>query len=439
MRKNFILDTNVLLYDPNAINLFADNNVLIPLDVIEQLDTFKRDITELGNNARSVIQQLDLLRQGAKLGEGVALSTGGMLRVCAGDFQNMLANTGLVLNSSVDNRILNLAVYLHEHDSEHPTIIVTKSINLRIKADALGIYAEDFAEPNKTVADAGIGYHELERSSEDIDEFVKVGKCTLENGEFAPNAYVLFKSNDGSKKQALGRVVNLDPVKVVRLFSVQEGVLGIKPLNLGQCFAMDALLDDNIKLVTLLGKAGTGKTLIAVAAGLYKVVQEDIYNRVIVSRPTMPMGRDIGYIPGDIAEKMRPWMQPIFDAVELIREIDRRSRRRSLPPDILESDELGIEPLTYIRGRSIPHQFMIVDEAQNLTPHEVKTIVTRVGRGTKVVLTGDLHQIDNPYVDAYSNGFSYVIDRFRNEKIAAHIALTKGERSELAEVASNLL
>jgi len=367
------------------------------------------------------------------------LSSGGMLRVCAGDFQNMLANTGLVLNSSVDNRILNLAVYLHEHDSEHPTIIVTKSINLRIKADALGIYAEDFAEPNKTVADAGIGYHELERSSEDIDEFVKVGKCTLENGEFTPNAYVLFKSNDGSKKQALGRVVNLDPVKVVRLFSVQEGVLGIKPLNLGQCFAMDALLDDNIKLVTLLGKAGTGKTLIAVAAGLYKVVQEDIYNRVIVSRPTMPMGRDIGYIPGDIAEKMRPWMQPIFDAVELIREIDRRSRRRSLPPDILESDELGIEPLTYIRGRSIPHQFMIVDEAQNLTPHEVKTIVTRVGRGTKVVLTGDLHQIDNPYVDAYSNGFSYVIDRFRNEKIAAHIALTKGERSELAEVASNLL
>lgn len=439
MRKNFILDTNVLLYDPNAINLFADNNVLIPLDVIEQLDTFKRDITELGNNARSVIQQLDLLRQGAKLGEGVALSTGGMLRVCAGDFQNMLANTGLVLSSSVDNRILNLAVYLHEHDSEHPTIIVTKSINLRIKADALGIYAEDFAEPNKTVADAGIGYHELERSPEDIDEFEKVGKCTLENGEFAPNAYVLFKSNDGSKKQALGRVVNLDPVKVVRLFSVQEGVLGIKPLNLGQCFAMDALLDDNIKLVTLLGKAGTGKTLIAVAAGLYKVVQEDIYNRVIVSRPTMPMGRDIGYIPGDIAEKMRPWMQPIFDAVELIREIDRRSRRRSLPPDILESDELGIEPLTYIRGRSIPHQFMIVDEAQNLTPHEVKTIVTRVGRGTKVVLTGDLHQIDNPYVDAYSNGFSYVIDRFRNEKIAAHIALTKGERSELAEVASNLL
>jgi PhoH-like ATPase len=439
MRKNFILDTNVLLYDPNAINLFADNNVLIPLDVIEQLDTFKRDITELGNNARSVIQQLDLLRQGAKLGEGVALSSGGMLRVCAGDFQNMLANTGLVLNSSVDNRILNLAVYLHEHDSEHPTIIVTKSINLRIKADALGIYAEDFAEPNKTVADAGIGYHELERSSEDIDEFVKVGKCTLENGEFTPNAYVLFKSNDGSKKQALGRVVNLDPVKVVRLFSVQEGVLGIKPLNLGQCFAMDALLDDNIKLVTLLGKAGTGKTLIAVAAGLYKVVQEDIYNRVIVSRPTMPMGRDIGYIPGDIEEKMRPWMQPIFDAVELIREIDRRSRRRSLPPDILESDELGIEPLTYIRGRSIPHQFMIVDEAQNLTPHEVKTIVTRVGRGTKVVLTGDLHQIDNPYVDAYSNGFSYVIDRFRNEKIAAHIALTKGERSELAEVASNLL
>jgi len=227
--------------------------------------------------------------------------------------------------------------------------------------------------------------------------------------------------------------------KFPALSAASAGVLGIKPLNLGQCFALDALLDENINLVTLLGKAGTGKTLLAVAAGLFQVVQKDVYHRVIVSRPTMPMGRDIGYIPGDIHEKMRPWMQPIFDAIELIREIDRRSRPRSLPPDILESDEIGVEPLTYIRGRSIPHQFMIIDEAQNLTPHEVKTIITRVGRGTKVVLTGDLHQIDNPYVDAYSNGFSCVIDRFGDEKISAHITLTKGERSELAEIAANLL
>lgn len=441
MRKNFILDTNVLLYDPNAINIFADNTVLIPLEVIEQLDTFKRDITELGNNARAVIQQLDLHRQNAKLGEGVRLENGSLLRVFAGECENMLANTGLDLETSVDNRILNLAVYLNERDADTPTIIVTKSINLRLKADALGIYAEDYAEPDKHRREMGVGYHEFERDPAEIDQFLRAGHCILEqeNGALAPNEYVLFRAPNGGKEQALGRITQVSPTKVSKLSAASAGILGIKPLNLGQCFALDALLDENINLVTLLGKAGTGKTLLAVAAGLFQVVQENVYHRVIVSRPTMPMGRDIGYIPGDIQEKMRPWMQPIFDAIELIREIDRRSRRRLLPPDILESDEIGVEPLTYIRGRSIPHQFMIIDEAQNLTPHEVKTIITRVGRGTKVVLTGDLHQIDNPYVDAYSNGFSCVIDRFGDEKISAHITLTKGERSELAEIAANLL
>jgi PhoH-like ATPase len=255
--------------------------------------------------------------------------------------------------------------------------------------------------------------------------------------DMSPNEYVMLKGDDG-ESTALARSNGNGTLHSLRS-APPDGVLGIRPLNMHQSFALDALLDDDIKLVTLLGKAGTGKTLLAVAVGLHKVLKEDRYNKLLISRPTMPMGRDIGYLPGDIEEKMRPWMQPIYDAIEMIRDVDRRSRNRSLPPDILDSEEIGIEPLTYIRGRSIPCQYMIIDEAQNLTPLEVKTIITRVGPDTKIILTGDPEQIDNPYVDVMSNGFTYVLHRFRNQAISAHVSLEKGERSSLAEIAANLL
>ena len=440
MRKNFILDTNVLLYNPNSLFGFADNTVVIPIEVIEELDGFKRDITDLGQNARTVALSLDRLRRRGSLGEGVPLDGGGLLRVYASD------STGRGYRGPrtkhADARILELAIQLNQEDPEVPAIIITKSINLRLRADALGIYAEDYEEPLFSGDEPYQGWREVAVPVALVEELTTTGKLTLPDlgVRLLPNEYVVLKAADNPKAKALGRVAHGQRREVVAIpLPSENGVLGIRPLNLAQTFALDALLNDQIKLVTLLGKAGTGKTLLAVAAGLYKVFGEDRYNRLLVSRPTLPMGRDIGFIPGDIEEKMRPWMQPIYDAIELIRELDRRSAQRSLPPNVLESEEVGIEPLTYIRGRSIPHQFMIIDEAQNLTPLEVKTIITRVGVNTKIVLTGDPQQIDNPYVDAVSNGLVFLVNRFRPEAIAAHVTLSKGERSDLAELAANLL
>ena len=358
-----------------------------------------------------------------------------MLRVHAGAYDDIYRNNGNKGKKNVANRILALAIQLHERQEDSPTIIVSKSMNLRLKADALGIYAEDYLERFNTEEDYQ-GFHDYESSEDEINAFLKSGELKIEE-DFFVNDYVHLTNGDGAS--ALGRVSGEEGHTLQRIYGGQEPVMGIKPLNLPQTFALDALLDDDIKLVTLKGKAGTGKTLIAVAAGLQKMYVEDKYRKMLISRPTLPMGRDIGFIPGSVEEKMRPWMQPIYDAVELLCEVDRRTPKRIIPPDIMESEDLKIEPLTYIRGRSIPNQYMIIDEAQNLTPLEVKTIITRVGFGTKIIFTGDPEQIDNPYVDRLSNGFSYLINRFQNEKIAAHVSLTKGERSDLAELAANIL
>lgn len=436
MRKNFILDTSVILYNPNAIYTFEDNNVILPIEVIEELDGFKRDMSELGHSSRMIAQELDQLRATGRLGEGVALPNGGLLRVHASQDEDHLRKYGLRPGKKADNKILNLAVYLNESDHDHQTIIITKSINLRLKADALGIYAEDFEEPQKAALKIYSGSREIETTVEAINDFTANGQMPSPDHDMSPNEYVLLRDAD-NEAAALARSNGNGTLYAIS--PPTEGLLGIRPLNAHQSFAVDALMDDDIKLVTLLGKAGTGKTLLAVAAGLHKVLKEDRYNKLLISRPTMPMGRDIGYLPGDIEEKMRPWMQPLYDAIEMIRDLDRRSRTRSLPPDILDSEEIGIEPLTYIRGRSIPCQFIIIDEAQNLTPLEVKTIITRVGPDTKIILTGDPEQIDNPYVDVMSNGFTYLLNKFRTQKISAHVSLHKGERSSLAEIAANLL
>jgi len=301
----------------------------------------------------------------------------------------------------------------------------------------MGIPAQDYDLDRIPEGDLYSGWHTLEADLATIGELQHKEPVRVEGVRGLPNEYVLLKDATGTKK-AMGRFeANGRDIAPLRL---PEGdIVGIRPLNLEQTFVLDALLNDNIKLVTLTGKAGTGKTLLAVAAGLYKVFAEDVYHRLLVFRPTMPVSRDIGFLPGDVQEKMRPWMQPVYDALELIREQDRRSSKRALPPDILECEEISIEPLTYIRGRSIPNQYMIIDEAQNLTPLEVKTIITRVGIGTKIVLTGDPHQIDNPYVDALSNGLIFTVEKFRQNDLSAHISLVKGERSQLAETAANLL
>jgi PhoH-like ATPase len=297
--------------------------------------------------------------------------------------------------------------------------------------------AETYENPRVDADRLDTGMKELELQPGDIDNFFHEGRVAVEGMNIAPNTCIFLRDASNPTHTALGRW-DATRKEVLALRTPREGVMGVRPRNKEQSYAFDLLLDENIRLVTLVGKAGTGKTLLALAAGLKRTVDDSMYTRLLVSRPVMPLGRDIGYLPGDVDEKLNPWMQPIFDNLEFLFSTASRKGPRAYA-ELLESGQIQVEPLTYIRGRSLPQQFMIVDEAQNLTPHEVKTIITRSGDGTKIVLTGDPHQIDNPYVDSQSNGLTVAADRFRNEKMAGHIVLTKGERSDLAEIAANLL
>jgi len=433
--KNYILDTNVLLHDPNSILNFEENTVLIPIDVIEEIDHFKRESTELGQNARSVSRSLDDLRAKGRLSEGVALSNGGHLRIL---FHEKSANGSVQFgNNTVDSRILSLAHAIYKANPETPTILVTKDINLRIKADVLGLQAEDYETDRVFVTDLYTGMFERQITGEQMTQFRANSELELPPGKYGANEYCTLIDSTNAKKAALTKV-DATGTKLIPILEYREGIWGIKPRNREQHFAFDALLDDKIKLVTLMGKAGTGKTLMAMAAGLKRSVVDREYRRLVVARPTISMGKELGFLPGSLEEKLAPWMQPIHDTLELLGDLNmgHESRRSA---DLIRSGTIVIEALSYIRGRSIANQFMIIDEAQNLTPLEVKTIVTRVGQGTKIVLTGDPYQIDNPYVDSSSNGFNYIVSKFRGQPTAAHVELQRGERSELAELAANIL
>ncbi|OGQ33596.1 MAG: phosphate starvation-inducible protein PhoH, partial [Deltaproteobacteria bacterium RIFCSPHIGHO2_12_FULL_43_9] len=319
-------------------------------------------------------------------------------------------------------------------------VFVTKDTNLRVKADALGLKAVDY-EPNKTPIDELYsGVTEYTVPGDVVDSFFREKKLKIDDVELMPNEFVILRDEEDPNHMTYGRFDTLKKM-VIPVSSAVEGIWGIHPKNLEQTFAMDLLLNDDVQLVTLVGKAGTGKTLLALAIGLKKSVDDNMYHRMLVSRPIFPMGKDIGFLPGDVEEKLNPWMQPIFDNLEFIMSQGaghRKGRGRSFM-ELVNQGMINIEPLTYIRGRSIPNQFLIVDEAQNLTPHEIKTIITRAGQNTKVVLTGDCYQIDNPYLDSSNNGLTYVVERFKAELIAGHVTLRKGERSGLAELATNLL
>jgi PhoH-like ATPase len=434
--KNYILDTNVLLHDPSSLLSFQENHVLIPIEVIEEIDRFKRESTERGQNARAVSRTLDLLRDQGRLSEGVTLPNGGRLRIV---FHNKNGNGHVTIgDNTVDGRIVALARDVQTEHPAQPTILVTKDINLRIKADALGLQAEDYETDHVRIQDLYTGMFERSVAPERLTGFRAQGGMDLPDGaKHCPNEYCTLLDETNPKRTLLARV---DPgaVRLNPILDLREGVWGIRPRNREQRFAFDALLDDRIKLVTLMGKAGTGKTLLAMAVGLKKTVSDREHRRLVVARPTISMGRELGFLPGSLEEKLDPWMQPIHDALEMLSDLNmgHESRRAT---DLMRSGMITVEALSYIRGRSIANQFMIIDEAQNLTPLEVKTIVTRVGHGTKIVFTGDPYQIDNPYVDSSSNGFNYVVSRFRHESIAAHVELQKGERSELAELAANIL
>ena len=435
--KTFVLDTNVLLHDPRAIFGFGDNDVVIPIYVVEEIDSFKKDASELGRNAREISRHLDELRTAGSLAVGVPLPGGGKLTV---------ATTHLELPEEVttdrgqDSRIMAVALDLSQRPGFR-VVFITKDTNLRIRADAVGIYTEDF-EPEQVVAidDLYHGWRELEANEEVVQQFYTMGFADLP-GTYGPNEYICLKAVGNPGYAAIGRVkVTEKGFQLVPLTAAGAAVWGLKPKNREQSFALDALMDDNIKLVTLVGKAGCGKTLMAIAAGLAKVTDTHTFQKLLVSRPVFPLGRDIGYLPGTVEEKLNPWMQPIFDNVEFLMGLTAKEKKRGRSyKELVDLGIVQIEPLTYIRGRSIPQQYMIVDEAQNLTPHEVKTIISRAGEGTKIILTGDPYQIDNPYVDQTNNGLVHVVNRFRHDAIAAHIMLTKGERSQLAEVATRLL
>jgi PhoH-like ATPase len=433
--KNYVLDTNVLLHDPRALYSFADNNVVIPIYVIEEIDSFKKDQNELGRNARQIARLLDQHRHDGGLANPQPLDNGGTVRVA---LSKSPPKNPSYDSRSMDQRILEIALEVRDHDGR-PTILVTKDVNMRIRGDALGLSTVDYEPERISIEELYPGNRELTVPSTTIDALYSDGSVVVDaDPDLHPNEYVCLRDETGSKS-ALGRH-DKNTEKVIAIKKLREGVWGIRPRNREQHYALDLLLDDSVKCVTLVGKAGTGKTLLALAAGLQKVTEDQVFAKLLVSRPIFPLGRDIGYLPGDIEEKLNPWMQPIYDNLELLLGLNKTDKKdgRSYA-ELVDLGFVEIEPLTYIRGRSLPNVYMIVDEAQNLTPHEVKTIITRAGEGTKIILTGDPYQIDHPYLDSSNNGLTTVAERFKPEAIAGHVTLTKGERSQLAELATQIL
>ncbi len=433
MRKNYILDANILIHDPQSIFHFADNTVIIPVGVIREIDRFKKEMTDRGYSARAVVRLLDALRGERSLAAGVPLERGGSLKVYCEPDQVLCEHAG-----HADTEILRVAQAIQRAEAETPVVIVTKDINLRIRADAAGLRAEDYESDHVTLSELNGAHLERQLPHDALERFVSTGELSLNGTPGTPNQYALLRSDNGVKSSALARV-DVDGGRLVALREADAGVLGIRARNKEQYFAIDAVLDERVQLVTLMGKAGTGKTLLAMAAGLYLTLKKKRFRSVLVARPIFPMGRDIGYLPGDIGQKLDPWMKPIVDTIEYLLHTAGPIKGQADTEGMIRSGLIEIQPLTYIRGRSISNRFVVIDEAQNLTPLEVKTVITRIGQDAKVVLTGDPYQIDNPYVDAVSNGFTYLINRFRGQAIAAHVDLKKGERSVLAELAANLL
>ncbi len=451
-RKFFVLDTNVLLHNSAALFMFKEHVVVIPFVVLEELDKFKSQNDEVGRNCRQVIRHMDKLRGKGKLNQGVVWNEqGGMIRI---DFANA-DRPDWLRDDKPDNRIITIAWGLQEA-GQHVTLI-SKDINVRLKSDGMGIKTEDF-EAQKVDADRlYTGYEQVYLPAELIDELYEEKQLDIKklkpylvhlnsdgqevSFDVTANQYLQLTDIGDESHSGLGRIL-ADTGSLIPAHTPRRPLMGLMPRNLQQTMALDLLLDDEIKLVSLLGSAGSGKTLLAVAAGMHKVFSEGRYDRLLVGRPIMPMGKDIGYLPGDKDEKLSNWMQPIFDNLNYLlstrglSDLDAHSKTAEQRLDeFKKSGQLVMEPLTYIRGRSIPHQFFIVDEAQNLTPHEVKTIVSRVGEGTKIVLTGDVAQIDNPYLDSSSNGLSYMVERMRDSGLVGHVTLAKSERSALASLA----
>ncbi|OUT73361.1 MAG: phosphate starvation-inducible protein PhoH [Synechococcus sp. TMED19] len=460
-KKVVVLDTNVLLHDPDAPSNFGSDRIVLPIQVVEEIDRFKRDPSEKGRNSRRVARLLDGLRQRGNLADGVPLIPGGQgtLEVAFCRAETLAQLPPELQGGGGDNNIL--AVALEQMRSKGladppEVVLITKDTNLRIKADAVGLDAEDYSSDKVAIADLYAGARSLNVPASLIDELHHNGHLSVQVlpadavVSLQPNEGVTLVDTERPDHTFLARQKG-DSGELEPLLWLKRARLGrVKPRNREQSFALDLLLDPAVQLVTLVGKAGTGKTLLAIAAGLHQVADEHRYARLLVTRPPISLGKEIGFLPGSLDEKLAPWMQPIVDNLDFLtgdalgdEQKDDRRRHGGGPKsswaDLRGMGLLEVEAINYIRGRSIPHQFMVVDEAQNLTPHEVKTIVTRVGEGTKIVFTGDPYQIDNPYVDAESNGLTWLAERLKGQSLVGHMTLTRGERSALAELAANML
>ncbi|MBS3741286.1 MAG: PhoH family protein [Candidatus Cloacimonetes bacterium] len=448
MKKIFVLDTNVLIHDPNAVYNFEKNQIVIPITVIEEIDSLKKGMDEKGRNARFISRLLDKLRKKNSLSKGVKTKTGGTLKVSLSHKVSEDLNNDLITDKN-DNLIIGTALHLQIENPNTEVILVSKDANVRIKADTLGIKAENYEHEKVNFEELYTGILKHETSKKELQNLREELEIKNTFGLQYYNQFLLMYEKDNFGNNIVARYdKDENTVQVIEDYT-KNRVWGIRALNPEQEASFEILLDDDIKIVSLLGMAGTGKTLLALAAGLRKVIEEEKYSRLIVTRPIFPLGKDIGYLPGTKEEKYDPWMQPIYDNMEILLHTKEQqknlgkktssSKPNTTMDDYLDFGFIQMEPLTYIRGRSLPDQYLIVDEAQNLTPHEMKTILTRAGDDTKVVLTGDPYQIDIPYLDSESNGLSIVAEKFKDEQLAGHVTLVKGERSLLAAIAAKYL
>ncbi len=431
--KTFVLDTNVCLHDPMAMFAFQGSRVVIPLTVIEELDTFKRSNDEKGRSARLIARKLDELRKKGKLSEWVDLEHGGKLKV------EIQVSDGLPRSFSShtkDNEILSCALYLGKQGEN--VVFISKDINLRIKAESLGLETQDYEKLKVDIDELYRGWQEVAAEPGEVDQFYKDKKLAAGSRTFHPNEFVVLKG--GASQSALARF-DAKSGFLVPLAKSDAAPWGVKPLNTEQRFAIDLLLNKDIQLVTLVGVAGSGKTLMTLAAGLQQTLEEKYFRRILVGRPVVAVGHDIGFLPGTKEEKLTNWMGAIYDNLSYLLERPKGSLETT-DMDIqmlMEEGTIEIEAVTYLRGRSLPNLCIIIDDAQNLTPHEIKTIISRAGKGAKIILTGDPYQIDNYYLDASSNGLTYLVERFKGQHLFGHVTFTKSERSQLAALASDLL